>query len=224
MFKRFIPITLCLTAAFLLPACSKEADSQKLVASAKQAQDKGDLKAAVIELKNALQQNPENAEARAQLGKLYIKQGDPASAEKELRKAMQLGKDKNELLPELGQTMLQQGQFQKLIDEVQVPAGAAPLLRARILALRGNAYVSFKQHDKAKASLDEARTLAPDLADVYTGLAALAMVEQKDAEAAALIETAIAKDPKRATTWLMKGYLLQAKDKLRRPSAPTGRP
>lgn len=214
MFKRFIPITLCLTAAFLLPACSKEADSQKLVASAKQAQDKGDLKAAVIELKNALQKNPENAEARAQLGKLYIKQGDPASAEKELRMAMQLGKDKNELLPELGQTMLQQGQFQKLIDEVQAPAGAAPLLRARILALRGNAYVSLKQHDKAKASLDEARTLAPELADVYTGLAALAMVEQKDTEAAAQIDTAIAKDPKRATTWLMKGYLLQAKDKL----------
>lgn len=214
MFKRFIPITLCLAAAFLLPACSKEADSQKLVASAKQAQDKGDLKAAVIELKNALQKNPENAEARAQLGKLYIKQGDPASAEKELRKAMQLSKDKNELLPELGQTMLQQGQFQKLIDEVQAPVGIAPLLRARILALRGNAYVSLKQHDKAKASLDEARTLAPDLADVYTGLATLAMVEQKDTEAAAQIDTAIAKDPKRATTWLMKGYWLQAKDKL----------
>ncbi|MDP1683476.1 MAG: PEP-CTERM system TPR-repeat protein PrsT [Burkholderiales bacterium] len=214
MFKRFIPITLCLTAAFLLAACSKEGDSQKLVASAKQAQDKGDLKAAVIELKNALQKNPENAEARAQLGKLYLKQGDPASAEKELRKAMQLGKDKNELLPELGQAMLQQGQIQKVIDEIQVPASAAPLLRARLLALQGNAYMSLKQHDKAKASLEAARTLAPDLADVYAGLAVLAMVEQKDTEASAHIDTAIAKDPQRAATWLMKGYWLQTKDKL----------
>lgn len=214
MFKRLIPITLCLTTVFLLPACSKEADSQKLMASAKQAQDKGEIKAAVIELKNALQKNPENADARALLGKLYLEQGDPASAEKELRKAIQLAKDKNELLPDLGQAMLQQGQFQKVIDEVQAPAGAQPLLRARILALHGNAYLPLKQLDKAKAALDEARKLAPDLADVYTGLATLAMVEQKDDEVATLIDTAIAKDPQRASTWLLKGNWLQTKSKL----------
>lgn len=213
----YTPRLLAVSAvSFLLivSGCSKEADSQKLVASAKQAQDKGDLKAAVIELKNALQKNPENGEARALLGKLYIKQAEPASAEKELRKAMQLAKDKNELLPELGQAMLQQGQFQKVIDEVQAPAGAAPQLRARILALRGNAYASLKQHDQARASLEEARTLAPELADAYAGLAALAMVEQKDSEAATQIDNAIAKDPKRAATWLLKGYWLQTKDKL----------
>ncbi|MBT9612381.1 MAG: PEP-CTERM system TPR-repeat protein PrsT [Burkholderiales bacterium] len=212
-FNRLIPMTLCLIAACSLIACSKEGDSQKLVTSAKQAQDKGDLKAAVIELKNALQKNPENVEARALLGKLYIKQGDPGSAEKELRKAIQLGKDKSQLLPELGQALLQQGQFQKVIDEIQAPAGAPPLLRARILVQRGNAYLSLGQQDKAKASMEEARTLAPDLAEVYSGLAVLAMVEQKDDETTALIDTAIAKDPQRTTSWLMKGDWLQAKGK-----------
>lgn len=214
MLKRYLMIAPTIAALLLVSACSKEADSQKYLESAKKAATGNDTKGAVIELKNALQKNPENAEARAQLGKLYLKQGDPASAEKELRKAMQLGKDKNELLPELGQAMLQQGQFQKVIDEIQAPAGTAPQLRARVLAVRGNAYLPLKQLDKAKAALEEARTLAPDLAEVYTGLATLAMVEQKDTEAAAQIDTAIAKDPKRAATWLMKGHWLQAKDKL----------
>ena len=213
MIKRFIQMFLCLTAVLLLVACSKEGDSQKFVASARQAQDQGDLKTAVIELKNALQKNPENAEARALLGKAYVKLGDPASAEKELRKAMQLSKDKNELLPELGQALAEQGQFQKVIDEILAP-NAPPLLRARVLALRGNAYVLLNQNDKARASLLEARTLGPELADVYSGLATLAMAEGKNDEVVALIDTAIAKDPKRASLWLMKGHWLQSKDKL----------
>ena len=101
MLKRYLMIASPIAALLLVAACSKEADSQKYLESAKKASANNDTKGAVIELKNALQKNPENAEARAQLGKLYIKQGDPASAEKELRKAMQLAKDKSELLPEL---------------------------------------------------------------------------------------------------------------------------
>lgn len=214
MLKRYLKVVPPIVALLLVAACSKEADSQKYVELAKKAAANNDNKSAVIELKNALQKDPENAEARALLGKLYIKQAEPASAEKELRRAMQLGKAKDELLPELGQALMQQGQFQKLIDEIQSPAGASPLIRARVLALRGNAYTSLKQYDKAKTSFEEARTLAPDLADADAGLAALAMVEQKDSEAIAQIDSAIAKDPKRATTWLMKGYWLQTKGKL----------
>ncbi len=74
-----------------LPGCSKEASSQKSLALAKQAQAKGDTKAAVIDLKNALQKDPENRDARLLLGKLYDEMGDGASAEKELREASRLG-------------------------------------------------------------------------------------------------------------------------------------
>lgn len=210
MVKRFLIIP-AIAALFGLVACSKEADSQKYIESAKRASANNDPKAAVIELKNALQKNPEDAEARALLGKLYIQQADPASAEKELRKAIQLAKDKNELLPELAQALFQQGQFKKVLDEIQAQAGMPPLLRARILTVRGNAYGALNQYEQAKTALVEARSLAPDLTEIYTGLAALAMVEQKDSEVTPLIDTAIAKDPQNATAWLMKGSWLQSK-------------
>ena len=47
--------------------------------------------AAVIELKSAIQQAPDNADYRLALGKLYLQTSDPLSAEKELGKALQLG-------------------------------------------------------------------------------------------------------------------------------------
>lgn len=216
MLKRFLPIIPAMAALLLIAACGKEESSQKHLELAKKAVASKDDKAAVIELKNALQKNPENAEARALLGKTYVELADPASAEKELRRAMQLvsEKDKNELLPDLGKALMQQGQFQKVLDEVQVPTTATAPLRARILAIRGNAYIPLKQIDKAKTAFEEARKLAPDLAEVDKGLAVLSMLDQKDVEAAAHIDAAITKDPKQASTWLMKGHLLLSKNKV----------
>ena len=64
---------------------------EKLVASAKESLAKNDRSAAVIQLKNALQKNPDLGEARLLLGKALLEQGDLAAAEKELRRARELG-------------------------------------------------------------------------------------------------------------------------------------
>ena len=100
-----------------LSACSKTQSSEKLIADAKQYQQKGDNKAAVIQLKNALQKDPDNKEARYLLGAIYNQAGDPVSAEKELRKAVSLGVSAATALPDLAKALLVQGQFQKTLDE-----------------------------------------------------------------------------------------------------------
>src|SRR6266478_1444400 len=58
---------------------------------AKQLQDKGETQAAVIEVKNALQKNPKNAEARWLLGEYYVQQGAGKDAENQLKVAQELG-------------------------------------------------------------------------------------------------------------------------------------
>ena len=52
--------------------------------------DKGELRAASIELKNALVQNPNHPQARWLLGKIYLEFGQYAAAEKELTRARDL--------------------------------------------------------------------------------------------------------------------------------------
>ncbi|MFA7316901.1 MAG: tetratricopeptide repeat protein [Sulfuricella sp.] len=79
-----IRITFILLSAALLmgslTACGKSQTPQALVAEAEQLQQKGDIKAAIIQLKNALQQNPDDPKARYLLGEIYLKTEDPKSA------------------------------------------------------------------------------------------------------------------------------------------------
>src|SRR4030067_1461809 len=72
-------------------ACSKTQTSQALVSEARQYQQKGDNDAAIIQLKNALQKDPDDSEARYLLGTIYYETGDPQSAEKAQRNALSLG-------------------------------------------------------------------------------------------------------------------------------------
>ena len=64
-------------------------------AAAKAAMDKGDLRAAQIELRNTVRSDPNNAEAHFRLGVIQLRMGDPVSGERSLRQARDNGFDGN---------------------------------------------------------------------------------------------------------------------------------
>ena len=110
--KQISAIAILSGAALLmggLSSCSKTQTAQALVAEAQQYQQKGDLKAAIIQLKNVLQKNPDDAEARYLLGTIYYETGDPKSAEKELRRALSLGMSPDKVLPRLREDLARPG-------------------------------------------------------------------------------------------------------------------
>ena len=76
--------------AMALVGCGKETP-EVLVDSAKTFSAKGDYKAAAIQLRNVLQKQPENGEARFLLGQALNEEMDYVTAEKELRKALEYG-------------------------------------------------------------------------------------------------------------------------------------
>ena len=84
-------------AAVLLVGCGTNTPEAKL-ASAKEYLAKDDPKAAVIELRSALQKNPNLGEARFLLGKTLLASGDAVGGEKELRKAKKSMPHDEELL------------------------------------------------------------------------------------------------------------------------------
>lgn len=79
-----------LATALLLSACSQQTPEERVI-SAEFYFNQGDPESATIELKNAIVENPNLAEARLLLGEIYVSTGDLPSAVKELERAVELG-------------------------------------------------------------------------------------------------------------------------------------
>jgi len=183
-----LAVAATLAASALLAGCKSDTP-ESLLADAKQLQQKGDRKGAQIQLKNALAKDPNNGEARYQLGKLSLQMGDPVSAEKEARRALELKykPQDSELL--LAEALLRLGDLQKMLDESekfqQSPA---------MLAFRGEALIGLRKLDEAKKQFQSALDAEPNSADALTGMARLAAIGNDLEGARALTEQAIAKD------------------------------
>ena len=129
---------------------------------AKQYQQKGDYRAAIVQLKNALQQDPNQAQARLLLAQSYLKIGDGASAEKELKRAKDLGVKPEQILPLLGQAYLQQRKYKDVLDELKPDKVAAPKIQAALLAIQGDAYQGLGKNAEAQKKYTAALKLDAD--------------------------------------------------------------
>jgi len=154
---------------------------------------RGELRAAVIELKNALQRDPQNAEARLLLGDVYARMGDGAAAEKELRAAERLGIERPRLVVPLGRALAQQGRFEQLLEELPAE-GHGPALDLEVLLLRAEAQAGLGQWDAARASYDTAAGKAPGDARIPFGRGRIALAQGDLAVAEAEATAALAQD------------------------------
>lgn len=215
MFKPSGKKTLTLLCAAILllggPAsCSKTQTAESLIAEARQYQQKGEKKTAIIQLKNALQKAPDNVEARYLLGTIYNQTGDAKSAEKELRKALSLGMDPARVWSELGNALLAQGVFQQVLDETKPIESAS----AAILTLRGNACLALGKKQEAEILFGRAIALQPGYPTALLGLSRHALAEKNIHAANEFSEQAVQKNPQNVDAWLFKGDLLRAQGKV----------
>ena len=144
-------------------ACSADTP-RRYVASAKGYLAKRDYKAAIIELKNALQTGPRTTPRRACCSrKTLLDTGDPVGAETEVRKALDLKYSPDgQSYPLLARALLAQGEFKKLIRELgerqaRDPARPQPISAASL----ATAHVGAGQSPEAARSAST-RALARD--------------------------------------------------------------
>ena len=210
--RKSMTVAMLSVAAILhggLAGCDRFRSADSLVSEARQYQEKGDSKAAIIQLKNALQKKPDNAEARYLLGSIHLQAGDAVSAEKELRKALDAGMSRDKVSPLLAKALLLQGQFQKLLDETKD-------LHADVVlqSLQGNAYLALGKHAEARQSFENALKTSPDFPEALIGLAKYHLGSGDMESAARLSEQAVAKNPKDVESWRFRGDILRAQGKI----------
>lgn len=198
-----------LLAALLLVGCGGE-KPETMISSAKEFLAKNDHKAAAIQLKNALQQNPQLGEARYLLAKALLEGGDPTGAEVELRKAQDLNYSADQVTPLLARTMLMRGQPEKVTGELAKAQLTTPEAKADLLTSVGQAYLMQGKEELAADAYAAASIAQPGYGPALLGEARLKATRGDFAGASALLDTAIEKQPGLYEAWQLKGELFIA--------------
>ncbi len=186
-------------------ACSdSELTDVEYLREAKQHYQQGNLRTAGIELKNALQKNPQNIEARWLLGEVSLEMGDYAAAEKEFRKAISQGLERKAVALALAQAMLKQGKFTVLLEEFSGD-DLSLAEQPEFVAIRMTALVAVRKLDDAEAELLSLDANAGKSNPILVAKARLAMARAKLDEARGFAEAAVESNVKYADGWSILG-------------------
>ena len=201
--------SLLLALAIVVTGCGRE-NPQALISSAKAFLAKGDASASIIQLKNVLQKDPNNPEARYLLGMSLLKIADPVAAEIELNKAVALGLTSDEVQVALARALLDQGAGEKVIAQFGSKKLPSPPKQAELRAIVGMAQLMQNRQEDARGAFAEALALDPASVTANLGMARLAASEQDFAKAVSLVDTALGSSPASLDARMLKADLLAA--------------
>jgi putative PEP-CTERM system TPR-repeat lipoprotein len=201
-----IQTALALALAVALHGCGAD-DPASLMTSAKQYMAQRDYKASVIQLKNVLQETPDNPEARYLLGLSFLEQGDVTAAQIELDKAAQLGLASDELQVALARAALARGESDKVLAQFAGKELSEPKANAELRALLGMAHLARNQREDAQRAFEEALGSDPANMTATLGIARLVAANQNFADALVRVDRALAGMPGSAEALLLKADL-----------------
>ena len=204
-------LLILLACAYALPvqAMSDRNGSAAYFQDAKEYIAEGRTDEAIVQLKNALQSDRNNIEARLALADLYIQTRNGISAEKEVRAAIDRGDLNGSAQDKLAEAYLLQGKYRELIDEI-TEQSAAPEVLPEVLRARGEAFYVLGDEQKAIAAYEGAEALKPEDPGPKIGLARVYIRKHDLKKADAMAEAAIAADPHSYDAIVAKGQVLQA--------------
>ncbi|OWQ92061.1 hypothetical protein CDN99_06815 [Roseateles aquatilis] len=197
---------LALGSALLLAGCLGDS-AQDLLKSAKEHLDKKDHKAAIIQLKNALQKDDTLAEARFLLARALLDSGDVAGATIEADKARAQGYSGDALAALQARLLLMQGKVDELIGQFGNRHLATAVDEADLQSTLVGAYVAKQRLSDARAAANAAVRAAPDSVPVRLINVRLLTSEGKLKDAQEEVERVLAKSPDAGEAWLLKGEL-----------------
>jgi cellulose synthase operon protein C len=164
-----------LLVCLLTIASCEEASPQQRIGAAQVYLQRGDAGRAIAELKQVLQERPDDAGVRLMLGKLYLTSGDLPYAEKELGRARALGLASAELMAALGELWLKQGRPEQLLRELHPQDDWPQDIRMAVYRLRARALAELGDLAGARRAYEATLRIAPDSVDARIDLVRIAL-------------------------------------------------
>ena len=203
-----------LIAVAAVTACEEQTQlsETELLQRAKDFRLEGEYRAASVELKNVLMQNPDSVAGRWALGQVYVDVGDGHSAEKELLRAKELGMSMDALFKLLGEAWSLMGEYEKILDQIRVEGDDSTIAKASKLVLRGKANIELEKLDDARTQFQDALQFDPESVGALAGLARVALYEQKLEEAESYQAKAKEISPSNQDVLRLQGDMLYLED------------
>lgn len=195
--------------SFLI-ACSDNNTAQSHIAQADQNIKDNKRNEAIIELKNAIKLEPQNASARYSLGKLYLSLGDGEGAAKELDRAYRLGYASNKVLPLLARAYFLLGSNTEIISLELASKKLNNEIQSQYLAYLTIAFIRIGDAIKAQASSILASEISPS--SEYSLLASAYIEVENDnlAKASAQASRALIINPDNPDALMLQGQIAAA--------------
>jgi putative PEP-CTERM system TPR-repeat lipoprotein len=170
---------------------------------------KNDVDGAIIQLKNALQQDNRLLAAHVLLGKALLRNGNPPAAEAAFNDALRLGVNRSEVLAPLARVYLLMGQPKMVIDRV-MPDDLPTQAKIEVLSLRGQAFADMGNYPQSSQSFENARSLDPSSVVPLLGEIPILLSLGQGERARFLAERAVAIAPASADAWNMYASVAHA--------------
>lgn len=208
MTTRWIALGICgLLAAAVWDGSNRPVQASEATDKASAFFEKGDLRSASIELKNALQKDPNDAQARLLLGKLYLRAGNGAAAEKEIRRAIDLGTDASLWRLDFVQALILQAKFDEALQRLDAATDLSPADRTRALILRGDASIGQGRPDAARDAYTQALEADPASDRAAIGLLRITLNKGDPAASAQAADDLLTRFPNNTEALLIRAEL-----------------
>lgn len=143
----------------LVTACSAGMDEATSLSKAREYYQSRDFRAALIELKNVLQANPQSAEGRFLRGNISLRTGYVSSAEKDLHHALKNGWDPAETQLLLAEVLYRKSEYQAVLDTVSIKDSYPDNIRAEFLGLLASAEQALGKWKDSEGTVITAETI-----------------------------------------------------------------
>lgn len=158
--------TILIAAGLLLFRHPDNTSAEEFIARARSATASGDFRAALVDLRSALAQHPENLTARLLYAEAFVDLGDGEAALTELHHAQLGGASELDMAKLRAEAELLAGKFEDVVKHTaEPPEAASTSLKASLMAVRGSALFALHQTESALAAIEEGLALDPHSLD-----------------------------------------------------------
>ena len=201
MMRQFAVVAIALSVT----ACGLTTSSEERMAAARASMADGEYRAAIIQLRNVLVEEPDHLEARLALATVMLGLNDIPTAQKELDRAIELGGAPADIERLHLNILAAKGEFTELLDAISRTEPNLP--PTEILDLRGQALLGLRNGPAAEKNYNEWLQLEAGAPDAIVGLAKARALQGDATAAIEMLDTLLEDHADHSAGWLALGNI-----------------